>query len=268
MESWQTSHIQKNLNYLTKNTTCNSTFLAILQERNILSDNDYSKLEAKGKSDGKIAQSKLLYDFVTTRKGAYDALIEALRETMQTGSLQVLEQGCDNGIQDCLALQDLEISSNSSQKYNENRTRFNRKTTLDPFPSCSSRISELIPAGREDVTSYIARAFHEGEWVSGKFLTRSDGIHRAYIPYYGKEYEYLDFQVLISPPGATGWVETQPKNIPKLAVVGGFDPAVMEPTYICRVWHDGKLVVGKVLKNSENCFIPYYGKELSISSRF
>ncbi|CAL8068569.1 unnamed protein product [Orchesella dallaii] len=137
-----------------------------------------------------------------------------------------------------------------------------------PSSAASSRLSELIPAGREDLTSYIARAFHEGEWISGKFLICFDGVYRAYIPYYGKEYTYTDFQTLIAPPGATTWVETGPKNIPKHAVIGGFDPAVMEPTYICRAWHEGQLVVGKVLRNSENCFIPFHGKELLIDKRF
>ncbi|CAL8128557.1 unnamed protein product [Orchesella dallaii] len=91
MESWQVLHIEKNLDSLIRNTICNSMFLASLR-REILSEDDISRLKAKELLEGQIGQSKLLYDIVIKRKNAYDQLIEALRETVQTGSLYILEQ--------------------------------------------------------------------------------------------------------------------------------------------------------------------------------
>jgi len=204
--------------------------------------------EAKGNSEGKIAQAKLLYDIITTRKGAYSAVIEALKKTVQTGSLDLLEQqeqepennslelvpyvpqeeSCSTSSKVLALPAPPQHNSNLDDVYTHLRLKWEEdqetmaKVRWIPSSSASLRISDLFPAGREtSLPTYVARAFHEGEWIPGKCLMGEGGIYRAYVSYYGKEYEYMGFQVLVSPPGATGWVTTTlSKNIPRRAVIG------------------------------------------------
>ncbi|CAL8124372.1 unnamed protein product [Orchesella dallaii] len=73
MEPWQIAHVQNNLAALTRLTTCNSSLVAILQTRDILSVNDISRLEAKRKSDGALAETSLLFEILGTRAGITQA---------------------------------------------------------------------------------------------------------------------------------------------------------------------------------------------------
>ncbi|CAL8137404.1 unnamed protein product [Orchesella dallaii] len=73
MEPWQIAHVQKNLDDLTRFTNCNSSLVAILQKRDILSVIDISRLEAKRKSDGAIAETSLLFEILVTRAGITQA---------------------------------------------------------------------------------------------------------------------------------------------------------------------------------------------------
>jgi len=58
----------------------------------------------------------------------------------------------------------------------------------------------------------------------------------------------LTFKLLIAPNGTTKWVEVEPTGeIPRLAVAGGVDYGGNKPpTYLCRAWHNGNLIAGRI----------------------
>jgi len=157
--------------------------------------------ESKGNSEGKIAQAKLLYDIITTHKGAYSTLIESLKKTVQIGSFDLLEQ--QNEREQELEKNSLELipyvpqeeSCLSSSKIlalppppqhnlnidNVYASYFSRKWEHDqeimakvrwiPSTSASLHIDDFFSAGRESLLpTHVARIFHEGEWIPGKCL--------------------------------------------------------------------------------------------------
>jgi len=52
--------------------------------------------DARGRTDGQFAKTKLFYDILVKRRDAYNILIDALTETQQTGSLMILNNGNAN----------------------------------------------------------------------------------------------------------------------------------------------------------------------------
>ncbi|ODN06572.1 Serine/threonine-protein kinase/endoribonuclease IRE1 [Orchesella cincta] len=90
MEDWQKSAILRNIDKLIELTVCNISLLAKLQANGMLSKNDADKLSVLGSSQSSHSQSYELYNIISTRKDGYQKLIACLRETLQTGAVEIL----------------------------------------------------------------------------------------------------------------------------------------------------------------------------------
>ncbi|CAL8068705.1 unnamed protein product [Orchesella dallaii] len=91
MERSQEEHIRKNLADLVAATDCNVIFLSYLQSSGHLSPEDVENIN---KRDGNHERANKLYRILKQRKGAYDDLIIALRNTQQSKALSILEENC------------------------------------------------------------------------------------------------------------------------------------------------------------------------------
>ncbi|ODM96981.1 Alpha-(1,3)-fucosyltransferase C [Orchesella cincta] len=87
------TYIRNKLPDLSTLTTCSYLLLAKLESLDILNEDDVSILYAERKRLGEHAQSKLLYKMMIKRNHGFYALMEALEETTQTGSLHILKLG-------------------------------------------------------------------------------------------------------------------------------------------------------------------------------
>lgn len=103
---------------------------------------------------------------------------------------------------------------------------------------------------------YVARAFHEGEQIPGKFMP---GKHAMYIAWNGQEILKHQFEVF-SVPNAR-WVPSGHGSIPPGAVIGGHTNTG-EPLYIGRTFYQGSLTPGKVHPSHGSLYIPFGGAEI------
>ncbi|CAL8141253.1 unnamed protein product [Orchesella dallaii] len=88
MEEWQKAVIRNNLPRLVQYTQLNSTLMATMISRGILSDWDIWTLDAE-KHVG--MKHIAFYNLIQTRVGAFDALITAMKATSQTSCLSILQ---------------------------------------------------------------------------------------------------------------------------------------------------------------------------------
>ncbi|CAL8141653.1 unnamed protein product [Orchesella dallaii] len=87
MEDWEKRIIVKNIDKLIVNTICNSALLTKLLAFGIFSSDDIEELNASSNQN----QSFQFYKIIQTRKNGFSSLKQALRETNQTGALEILE---------------------------------------------------------------------------------------------------------------------------------------------------------------------------------
>ncbi|CAL8076009.1 unnamed protein product [Orchesella dallaii] len=88
MEEWKQEIIKKNLDKLITLTICKAKFLTKLEVLGILGDDDVEELEVMAAS--RIDQARKFYKIILTRVNALESLLEALRETSQSGAIDLL----------------------------------------------------------------------------------------------------------------------------------------------------------------------------------
>nr|XP_034314043.1 natterin-4 [Crassostrea gigas] len=121
-----------------------------------------------------------------------------------------------------------------------------------------SQIPEnAIRAGYEENGNplFIARAKKEGTWTSGKCSPNYEG---AYIPYDGKEFIVKDYDVLVYPINAVGfldWKHASGGNVPDNAFKTDKD------LYVGRANHAGCLIPGKISTRYKVAYMGYGLKE-------
>ncbi|CAL8075997.1 unnamed protein product [Orchesella dallaii] len=91
MEDWQEDIIKKNLDKLITLTTCKTLLLAKLVSSGILDDGDVEALEVLGHS--RLKQTSKFYKIMLTKTNGFKSLLEALRETSQSGAADLLVSG-------------------------------------------------------------------------------------------------------------------------------------------------------------------------------
>ncbi|ODM91064.1 hypothetical protein Ocin01_15619 [Orchesella cincta] len=89
MEETGKEWILENFSVLLKLTDCNTSFLAILLEKNVLSDEDIQQIKAQNTTYGMAWE---VYNKLFARVGSYAVLLHALQETNQTGAVEILNQ--------------------------------------------------------------------------------------------------------------------------------------------------------------------------------
>lgn len=107
-------------------------------------------------------------------------------------------------------------------------------------------------------TYFIGRVRHdEHHLIPGKVQPSHNCI---YYPHHGEKRQNT-YEVLVNrnPNQIFSWVSSSGHNIPVNAVEGGRQK--QKPVYIGKHWHEGALVVGKVLPSHNCLYIPYGGKE-------
>ncbi|CAL8068436.1 unnamed protein product [Orchesella dallaii] len=133
-----------------------------------------------------------------------------------------------------------------------------------------TQLTTLISVQSGSIKSYVARGRLLGtkgtQWVPGRaFKTGSKSAFVAHLSFrYLEHQQESDFQVLVTKPEATRWIEVY--AIPEHAVVGGRDPDTLELTLVCQAIHNGTLVIGKMLSNYRNCHVASNGTEYVSSS--
>ncbi|CAL8124360.1 unnamed protein product [Orchesella dallaii] len=141
MEPWQETHIQRNISDLIRLTNCDCFFLGILREHYVLDDVDVSRLEAVKNHEGSYAESKLLYNILITREGAYNALIDACTRAKKTGSLRILKQARPDGTILCFREQHIKVSSSWNELSKELKIEMRNK--LVNFQGKHIKLSQL-----------------------------------------------------------------------------------------------------------------------------
>lgn len=115
----------------------------------------------------------------------------------------------------------------------------------------------LIAGNDVDGTQiYLARAFHEGEQIPGKFMPTK---HAMYICWNGQEILKHQFEIFSVPHAR--WVPSGHGSIPPGAVIGG-NTTTGEPLYIGRTFYQGSLTPGKVHPSHGSLYIPFGGAEI------
>lgn len=102
---------------------------------------------------------------------------------------------------------------------------------------------------------YIARAYHAGDLIPGKFLPQLNNV--CFVSYGGQEIEKDEFEVLMN----TGfkWVKATEGFVPENAVVGGHS-LTGDKLYVGRTMHGGFNVPGKICRRSKCIYVPYGGE--------
>lgn len=102
---------------------------------------------------------------------------------------------------------------------------------------------------------FIARAKMEGTWTPGKCSPNYDG---AYIPYDGKELIVKDYDVLVYPINAVGfldWKHASGGNVPDNAYKTDTD------LYVGRALYSGSLIPCKISTSHKCAYMGYCKKE-------
>jgi hypothetical protein len=117
--------------------------------------------------------------------------------------------------------------------------------------------------GHDNGPQYIARSYHEGSLVPGKFVPHY-GL--AYVAWGGKEHEKTQYEVLVQDgPDNLVWVPASGGNLGTGAVRSGRD-GTGGPLYVGRAQINGTWTMGKVNPEHKTCYVPYGGKEHAITS--
>ena len=103
---------------------------------------------------------------------------------------------------------------------------------------------------------YVARAFHKGHIIPGKF---HKGHDTAYVSWGGKEHALSDYNVLLQCDGLQ-WVRFESRNVPIGAIPMGYEGDV--PLYSVKGKVNGTDVLGKYHVGYKTCYFPYGGKEV------
>ncbi|XP_013149605.1 PREDICTED: uncharacterized protein LOC106111941 [Papilio polytes] len=113
--------------------------------------------------------------------------------------------------------------------------------------------------GFEDEPVYIAKAYHNGSMVPGKYV-RSDNV--CYVPWGGAAHAKEEFQILCG--YNLIWISSYSDHVPVNAVPSGYsEDDVPERLYIGRARHDGHIIPGKVQPSHRVCYIAYKDKEIA-----
>jgi hypothetical protein len=112
--------------------------------------------------------------------------------------------------------------------------------------------------------NYVCRA----SGIVGKFIASDK---KCYIPYYGKELTYTQYQVLQDPARRMRWLYMNNASDSKL-VFGGWENG--KGLWICRHVSGNLVISGKLVAGDEpysiikggKCYYSYYGKEYSTTS--
>lgn len=109
-----------------------------------------------------------------------------------------------------------------------------------------------------DPTLYVARAYHEGHPIPGKFVPS----HRmAYIPYSRHEHAKPEYEILCN--GNVSWIAAANGYVPPNAVVGGIT-GFGELLYIGRASFCGTLTPGSIQPSHRSLYISFAGREIPI----
>eukprot|EP00092_Neocalanus_flemingeri_P014703 GFUD01015865.1.p1 GENE.GFUD01015865.1~~GFUD01015865.1.p1 ORF type:complete len:150 (+),score=28.49 GFUD01015865.1:125-574(+) len=120
------------------------------------------------------------------------------------------------------------------------------------------------PGGNDNGPQYVARSYHEGSLVPGKFVPHH-GV--AYIPWGGKEHAMTHYEVLIQEgPDNLVWVPASGGNLGSTGALRSGRTVSGGPLYVGRAQINGTWTLGKVNPEHKKCYIPYGGKEHALST--
>ena len=109
---------------------------------------------------------------------------------------------------------------------------------------------------------YVGRANDCGDMIPGKIVP-SHGV--LYVPYGGEEKAHNSYEYLVRPAyGSLDWIPSEDGNIPEGAVLAG-NTSDGEPLFVGRAYYENSWVIGKVHKSHKVLYIPFAGREISIS---
>ncbi|CAL8114747.1 unnamed protein product [Orchesella dallaii] len=91
MKKHQIDHINNNLSHLIVGTFCNASLLSNLITKGILTTEEMHELEIKAKTHGNAEASLALYEKCKTRSGGFEALLQALEDSCQSGMVKILK---------------------------------------------------------------------------------------------------------------------------------------------------------------------------------
>lgn len=103
---------------------------------------------------------------------------------------------------------------------------------------------------------YVGRTSYRNEILTVKYIP---DLKKAYIPFWVREREVKDIEVLCENDIRCRWVQGKPGSIPENAVMTG-KVGKHEPIYVGRQAIDGHYTPGKIIK-SKTLYLPYAGKE-------
>ncbi|KAJ6225050.1 hypothetical protein RDWZM_003595 [Blomia tropicalis] len=126
-------------------------------------------------------------------------------------------------------------------------------------------VSDDAVIGGNDVNGeriFVGRVHHGGDLIPGKIVP-SHGV--LYVPYAGDEHSHREYEFLVKPNyGDYMWTNTADGDVPGNAVMGG-NTSDGENLFIGRAFYEGSWVVGKVHPSHRVLYVPFGGKEVSIS---
>ncbi|CAH0548095.1 unnamed protein product [Brassicogethes aeneus] len=131
---------------------------------------------------------------------------------------------------------------------------------VNPTIGCwISSTNASIPAGAFSGgrNVYVIRAYQNGGWLPGKFVT---GHHDAYVAWGGKEIPCCQFEVLCN--SRMRWQHCRGSGIPPNAFVAG-STENGEPLYVGKTVHNEEVCIGKVQRSHGALYFPWGGKELT-----
>ncbi|RWS20953.1 uncharacterized protein B4U80_03761 [Leptotrombidium deliense] len=123
----------------------------------------------------------------------------------------------------------------------------------------NGNIPDKAVRGGEDVNGeslFVGRVVHEGDTLPGKIVP-SQGV--CYVSHAGTEHAHKSYQVLVS-DYELKWKQAEHGNVEKRAIMAGCT-VDGQPLFIGRTYHDGSLVIGKVLPSQKTLYFPFAGNE-------
>ena len=118
--------------------------------------------------------------------------------------------------------------------------------------------------GHDNGPQYVARSYHEGSLVPGKFVPQH-GV--AYLAWGGKEHAKTQYEVLVQEgPDNLVWVPASGGSLGSTGAVKSGRTGTGGPLYVGRAQINGTWTLGKVNPDHKTCYVPYGGKEHAITS--
>ena len=118
--------------------------------------------------------------------------------------------------------------------------------------------------GHDNGPQYVARSYHEGSLVPGKFVPHH-GV--TYVPWGGKEHPKTQYEVLVQEgPDNLVWVDASRGNLGSTGAVKSGRNDAGKPLYVGRAQIAGTWTLGKVNPEHMTCYVPYGGKEHAITN--